>query len=360
MIEFRLGHQLAVVAFCLSFSVIANGASAQSDLLRVEMVEVKEESVLTDFQLSGTIEAKDSIELGFKQSGRVIEVLADEGDYVARGDALARLEAVQQDQALQVAQAAVTAAQAAADQARQASDRAKALLARGVGTRAARDNAVQAESEANGALESAQSNLDQAQRAVDDTVLRAPEQVVITDRYVAPGQIVGAAQPAFSMATLDGMEAVFAAADHPRLDSALGSHVKLTTLDIQRPPMSGTVSEISPLVDPASGTVTLRVAIDGVRSDMALLGAAVRAQVEIAADQGIAVPWTALMRQGEDAAVWIVNPDNSVSLTPVKIGSFVDGIVFLTEGVEPGQTVVGAGSQLLYPGRQVQRAEVLP
>lgn len=360
MIDFRLRGQLAVMALALPLAVFGSDALAQDDLLRVEMVEATDKPILIDFQLSGTIEAKDSIELGFKQSGRVIEVLVDEGDYVQAGQALARLESVQQDQALQVARASLAAARASAEQAMQASDRAKALLARGVGTRAARDSAVQAESEANGALESAESNLDQAQRAVEDTVLRAPQEVVITARDIAPGQIVGAAQPAFSMATLDGLEAVFEAADHPRLDDALGSEVRLVTLDIDRPPMSGKVTEISPLVDPATGTVTLRVAIDGARSDTALLGAAVRGYVNISVDQGISVPWTALMRQGDAAAVWIVGQDNSVSLTPVTINSFIDGMVLLSDGIQPGQIVVGAGSQLLYPGRQVQKAEVLP
>ncbi|VDS08466.1 Efflux pump periplasmic linker BepF [Paracoccus haematequi] len=335
-------------------------AVAQNALLRVEMVAAREQPVQIDLQLSGSLTATDSVQMSFRQPGRVTRVLVDEGDRVTKGQELARLDSVQQDQALHVAQAGLDAARAGLAQARLASERANALLARGVGTRAARDDALRALSEAQGSVERAESTLDQARRAVEDTVMRAPQDAVVTARDMAPGLVVGAAQAVLTLATLDGLEAVFNAPDHPALDSAMGTVVRLDTLDIDRPQMRGTVSEISPLVDPASGTVAMRVRIDDVAADTALLGAAVRGHVDIAVDRGIAVPWTALMRDGDRPAVWRVDDDSRVSLVPVTIAQFVDGLVYLSDGIAAGDMVVGAGSQLLYPGRQVQQAKVLP
>ncbi|WP_241232725.1 efflux RND transporter periplasmic adaptor subunit [Paracoccus haematequi] len=328
--------------------------------MRVEMVAAREQPVQIDLQLSGSLTATDSVQMSFRQPGRVTRVLVDEGDRVTKGQELARLDSVQQDQALHVAQAGLDAARAGLAQARLASERANALLARGVGTRAARDDALRALSEAQGSVERAESTLDQARRAVEDTVMRAPQDAVVTARDMAPGLVVGAAQAVLTLATLDGLEAVFNAPDHPALDSAMGTVVRLDTLDIDRPQMRGTVSEISPLVDPASGTVAMRVRIDDVAADTALLGAAVRGHVDIAVDRGIAVPWTALMRDGDRPAVWRVDDDSRVSLVPVTIAQFVDGLVYLSDGIAAGDMVVGAGSQLLYPGRQVQQAKVLP
>ncbi|WP_230312403.1 efflux RND transporter periplasmic adaptor subunit [Paracoccus lichenicola] len=328
--------------------------------MRVELVAARERAVRLDLQLSGSIAATDSVEMSFRQAGRVTGVLVDEGDRVRQGQELARLDSVQQDQALRVAEAGLAAARAGLAQARQAADRAEALLARGVGTRAARDEALQALSEAQGATERAESTLDQARRAVGDTILRAPTDAVVTARDMAPGQIVGAAQAVLTIATLEGLEAVFDAPDHPGLDSALGAPVRLETIDIDRPPMRGTVTEISPLVDPATGTVTLRVGIDDGDGDTALLGAAVRGHVDIAANAGIAVPWTALMRDGDRPAVWRLDGENRVSLVPVTIGHFANDVVYLSGGIRAGDVVVGAGSQLLYPGRQVRQAEALP
>lgn len=337
----------------------AFGAMAQPADLRVEYVTARQESLAVELQLSGTIEALDSVDLGFRQSGRIVEVLVEEGDRVEAGEALARLDSVQQDQALKVAQANLAAAEAAQAQALQASDRARAMLDRGVGTRAARDEAVQALSEAQGSVQRAKSATEQAGRAVEETVLRAPQASVVTNRAVAPGQIVGAAQPAFSLATLDGLEAVFQAPDHPLLREAMGREVLLTTIDIDRPAMTATVTEIAPLVDPQTGTVTLRARLAPVTGSISLLGAAVQGHLQIAVDAGVVLPWTALMRQGESAAVWVVDAEDRVRLAPVRINRFGKGTVYVADGIAAGETVVGAGSQLLYPGRRVQPAGVL-
>lgn len=363
--KYHIWWDIFMRVFGSAWFIVAVGLSvfpalAQDNLLRVELVEALERPVRLDLELSGSIAATDSVQLSFRQAGRVIRVSVDEGDRVSAGQELARLDSVQQEQALRVAKAGLAAASAGLSQARQASDRADALLARGVGTRAARDNALQALSEAQGQSERAESMLDQARRALGDTVLRAPEDAVITARDMAPGQIVGAAQAVLTIATLDGLEAVFNAPDHPGLETARGAAVRLDTIDIDRPRMQGTVTEISPLVDPATGTVTMRVGIDGAAEDTALLGAAVRGHVDIAANAGIAVPWTALMRMGDQPAVWRVDGDNRVSLTPVTIGQFANGVVYLSGGITAGDVVVGAGSQLLYPGRQVQAARVTP
>ncbi|RJL08985.1 efflux RND transporter periplasmic adaptor subunit [Paracoccus siganidrum] len=334
-------------------------AFAEHDAIAVEYVTAVEQDMVATIELTGSIEARDSVDLGFRQSGRVIEVLVEEGDHVARDQPLARLDSVQQEQGRKVAEASLAAARAALAQARQASDRAEAMLSRGVGTRAARDAAAQALSEAQGAVERAESALEQANRAVSDTVLVAPDDAVVTARNIAPGQIVGAAQPVLSLAELEGLEAVFQSADLPLLDKAMGTQVRLEAIDFDMPAMTGTVTEISPLVDPQLGTVAVRAEIDNGDGAIELLGAAVRGHMRISTSSGVLVPWTALTRHGDGAAVWLVEGEQT-RLVPVEISNFGDKGVFLSAGVEAGQVVVGAGSQLLYPGRGVHQATVLP
>ncbi|WP_411837829.1 efflux RND transporter periplasmic adaptor subunit [Paracoccus sp. ME4] len=335
-------------------AVLAGPFPAVAQDLLVTVVTARSEPLALDMQLSGQIEAVDTLELGFRQGGRVTEVLVAEGDRVAEGQPLARLNAVQQDQALNVANAGLAAARAAVEQARQAQERAEALLARGVGTRAAADQADQALSQAEGGLERAESAADQARRALDDTVLRAPSEAVVTAKQIAPGQVVAAAQPALSLAALPGLEAVFQAPDDALLRGVLGREVRLETLDIAGPEMTGRVTEVSPLIDPQTGTVTVRARIDDAPGQTALLGASVRGHLAMELDQGVAVPWTALMRTGDRPAVWTLDEEDRVALTPVTIGHFGDGVILLSDGLSEGQRVVGEGSQLLYPGRKVR------
>ena len=331
-------------------------SGAETGSLRVEFVTAEEKPLLLDLRLSGTLEAKDSVDLGFRQSGRITEVLVEEGDRVRQGEPLARLDSVQQEQGLNVAEASLASARAAVAQAQQARDRADALLERGVGTRAARDQAVQALSEAQGAAERAESSVDQAQRALEDAVLRSPADSIVTGRDMSPGQIVGAAQPVVSLATVGGFEAVFKSPDHPLLDSAMGAEVSLSTIDLDAPDMKGTVTEIAPLVDPETGTVEVRATIENGPEGVELLGAAVQGDMRVQSDGGIVVPWTALTRQGEEPAVWVIDDRGQVNLAPVEISYFADDTVYLSSGLEPGQIVAGAGSQMIYPGRIVEPA----
>ena len=349
---------IALLAWLGAFPVLAQDDPDQ--VIRVQIETVQTAQLNTDMQLSGEIKAIDALQLGFRQGGRVTEVLVDQGDRVVAGQALARLASVQQDQALNVAEAGLLSARAGQDQARQASERAAALLSRGVGTKAAADQAEQALSQADGILERATSAVDQARRAVEDAVLRAPQDAVITTKSVAPGQVVAAAQPVFGLAALTGLEAVFQVADDPILRDIIGTTIRLETLEFERPAMAGKVTEVSPLVDPETGTVTVRARLQDAQTGTSLLGASVRGHLDVALDHGTEVPWTALMRSGDQPAVWTVGEDDRVTLSPVTISHFGDHSVFISDGLQDGQRVVGAGSQLLYPGRQVMAADMVP
>ena len=133
----------------------AEAASITPQIIAVEFVPVREQPLIADIQLTGTISARDSINMSFPSGGRITEILVEAGDHVAKGQPLARTDGVQQQQALNRAEAGVAAAEAAERQARQAADRAAEMLRRGVGTRAAHDTAQQSLSAAEGQLESA-------------------------------------------------------------------------------------------------------------------------------------------------------------------------------------------------------------
>lgn len=336
-------------------SLLASPAMARA-VLPVEFVEVQETQLTFDVALTGTINAKDSVEIGFRFGGRIVEVLVRVGDRVTKGQPLAKTDPLQQEQALHVAQAAEISAAATWEQARQAQDRATAMLSRGVGTQAALDSANQALSSAAGGLTQARAALAQAQRALADTVLRAPDDGIVTERMAEPGQIVSAAQAVLKLASTSGREAVFRTPDTPLLRNAIGTPVTLSGIDLPGLQLTAHVSEISPIVEPGTGSVTVRAIIENAPANTSLLGAAIRGAIHYPAGTGISIPWTALTSAEGNPAVWLVGKDNRVSTVPVTIERFSNGEVILGSGISPGQIVIGAGSQLLYPGREVTDA----
>ncbi|MDO5613322.1 MAG: efflux RND transporter periplasmic adaptor subunit [Paracoccus sp. (in: a-proteobacteria)] len=343
----------AVVICLLSLTCHASAAVAEGRALGVEFVPITPTLQNSGFAMTGTIEAKDNMSLGFRLGGRVAEVMVSEGDQVSAGDPLARTDPLQQDQALQVATAALTSAQAAQEQTAAASSRADAMLARGVGTRAAADQARQALSQATGAVERASTAVEQARRAVEDTVLRAPADGVVTLRAAEAGQIVGAAQPVIGLSSLTSFEAVFQVPDAPHLNDSVGLPVTLDLIDVDLPQLTGQVAEISPLVNPVTGAVEMRVRIDGAPADADLLGTAVYGSMTYSDGAGISIPWTALARHGRGPAVWVVGDDGRVAMRPITIARFLNSAIIVAEGLSAGETVVGAGSQMMYPGRPV-------
>ena len=92
----------------------------------------------------------------------------------------------------------------------------------------------------------------------------------------------------------------------------------------------------------------------------ALLGAAVVGTAEVPAGEGIELPWTALTVSGTSPAVWRIGADDRVAIAPVEVERYETGVVVVRAGVTSGEVVVGEGSQLMYPGRQVRRGTPRP
>ncbi|MGD9862248.1 MAG: efflux RND transporter periplasmic adaptor subunit [Pseudodonghicola sp.] len=324
--------------------------------LTVQTVTARFAPLTLEFELSGTIEATENVPVSFRNGGRVISVAVQVGDHVTAGQVLSEIEPTQAEAAARAAEAQLAAAEASLNQAQLARDRAASLAERGAGTRADLDAATQAQLAAQSVRDQAEAQLAKARQAVADTVIHAPAPGIVTERSAEPGQIVGAAQTVLTLAR-DGLrEAVFHAPDVAELDSFLGKTLPLRTLDGPEQTFAATISEISPLADEASGTVTVKARLNEA-TDRPGLGTAVSGFFEMSDAVTISLPWSALATKADAPAVWVVDPDShAVQLTPVEILTYTSATIELSGGLPEGATVVAAGSHLLYPGRIVTPA----
>ena len=198
--------------------------------------------------LVGEITAPETLQAAFPVGGRLTDVRVQVGDRVSAGDELARIEQVQQAQALASAQAQVSAAQAEYTAAKFQADRQAELFARGATTRSDRDSAADRLAAAIATKSQSEAALDQAQQALEDTVLIAPADATVTDRFGEPGQVVGAAQPVLELAIGPGFEAKFDVPETVLTSSTQDpGTVRLSAIDRPSITVSGHVSEVSPL-----------------------------------------------------------------------------------------------------------------
>ncbi|TCP22441.1 efflux RND transporter periplasmic adaptor subunit [Rhodovulum adriaticum] len=325
--------------------------------LSVEIVTVERQTEPREFSLTGEIVARDAVDMAFSTGGRLAAVPVQAGDRIAAGTVLARLEAVQQEQALRAAQAALASAQADFRQAKEDFERQERLLERGATTRIARDNAEDALNIAQGSLAQAQAELDLARKAVADTVLTATDAATVVERLGEPGEVIGAAQPVIRLAVGDALDALFDVPEAMLVSNAPPSKVHLKLIDHPDRAFTGAVREISPLVDTARGTVAVTVSVLD-PPDVAGFGDAVVGTVRFPGDAQIVLPHSAITATETGPAVWVVDPDTmAVSLTPITVARFETGRIVLDNGLDPGTQVVARGAHLLFPGRIVQPAE---
>ncbi|SMX44895.1 efflux RND transporter periplasmic adaptor subunit [Actibacterium lipolyticum] len=342
-----------IAAVCL----LAFTAQAEEPLaVRIVTATPKVESL--SFSLTGEILAREEVTVSFPVGGRVVSVLVEEGDVVAKGAALAHMESVQQEQALRAAEAGLSTADADFRQASEAFERQVALLARGATTRISRDAAEDALSIAQGTLAQAQADLERAHKALADTTLLAPEDATVTSRDVELGQVVGAAQSVLTLALGSALDAVFNVPEALPTTGAVNGFVALSLIDRDSDLFSGVIRETSPLVDPATGTVLVTVGVSDAPANVSY-GDPVRGTVRMDDAPHITLPYTAMSATVDGPAVWVVDPETmQVSIRQVVIDRFETGRIVLNSGLEAGELIVTDGAQLMYPGRVVRSVEV--
>ena len=144
---------------------------------------------------TGRVEARRRVDLGFEQGGTVAELDVDEGERVAAGDVLARLDtrALAAERAAQVA--GRDALRAQAELAQLTADRQKSLLDQNHISRQRFDEARLEVARIEAEIRRAEATIASIDVALDKAVLRAPFDAVLGFRAVDPGARVAGGAP---------------------------------------------------------------------------------------------------------------------------------------------------------------------
>lgn len=345
------------MSFRLDMAVVASLAAASAvyaeQAYPVEIVTVKSAPATTTYRLTGAIQAVDSYNAGFRDGGRIVEVNVEVGDTVNKGDIIAKIDPTLAEANKRASQATLVAANASLVRAQQARDRAQNLLDRRSGTQADLDAAIQTFLSAQSSRDQAEANLKKAERTVEDTVLAAVRDAIVTERQAEPGQVVGEGQAVVTLANKTERQAIFYVPNAPDLDGFYGADVDLSPLN-GTPVTPAKVSEISPVMSD-NGSVEVKVDIDEKLAADFTIGQPVLGVTMSEHAPVISIPWTALSASDRGPAVWLVDPDKmTVQLQQITIQNYSRDTVEVASGLSEGQLVVGAGSNGLYPGRLVE------
>ncbi|HEY3451901.1 MAG TPA: efflux RND transporter periplasmic adaptor subunit [Myxococcales bacterium] len=339
-------------------------ADSGAVLVRVARAELRD---LADaVELTGTLEPPPgrAVKLGALISGRIAEITAAEGDRVAAGRVLVRLESTPLRDALAQADAALTQAQAQLANAAGHRERAEKLFAAGVAARQEVDDARSVEIAAGSAVRNAEAAQSTARNQLARSELRAPFAGTVAHLFAAVGEPVdGSGKPVIEVADTRFLElrAGAAPAQLVRLEPGQRAEVRVDGLGDRL--FDGEVAAVAPVVDSATGVGTVRIRLEN--KDGALKGGALakaRVVLELR-PQVVAVPRAALVPReqggaeagGAGAGFAVERVEGEVARRQdVEVGVVDRGFVELRSGVAAGEVVVVQGAYALPDGTRVR------
>jgi RND family efflux transporter MFP subunit len=375
-----------VLAACGGAEGQENG-EGEAVIPAVEAVQARFGALPLRERLTGTVRATGQVDIYPETSGLVTQVLAENGEAVAAGEPLVRINAQTSQAQLGQARASQAAAEARAAQARANLEGLEAQFER---TQAlARDSLVsQEEVETQRAqLEALRATLQQAeaevaqsgaqiserQESLSQTVVRAPVSGRVGQRDVEVGMRVDGQTRLFTVGNLDRVRVEVPVTQEMLSRFAEGQTVELTIENVPDTVIVAEVSRISPFL--AEGSFSAEAEID-VSNEGGLLrpGMFVTADVFYGeSEQATLLPRSALYENPATGTMGVyVAPSLTSETLPAEIGE--DGRAPLTrptptrfqpvevraegsqlagvDGVEPGAWVVVVGQHLLSDGAE--------
>jgi HlyD family secretion protein len=349
----------------------------------VTVVKARERDFVDRLFVSGTLVPRDEAMVGAEIDGlRIVELLAEDGDRVAKGQVLARLDrpqldalAAQNDAALVRAEAAIGQARSQIDQFDAIRVQAAADLARarklevGIITQATLDQRIAAARSAEAQLAAAKSALTvaEAERASREAERRelmvriarvdvkAPVAGIISRRTARLGAVaMGAGDPLFRIIT-DG--AIELEAEVPedwlaRLTPGIAATIELPGVDRR---VDGKVRLILSEVEKASRLGKVRIELPP--EAPARIGSFATGSIEIARRLSVGVPTSAVIRTNSGDSVQVVK-NGHIELRAVIAGVTNRGFAEAREGLADGELVIARAAAFLRPGDEVRFTEV--
>lgn len=331
---------------------------------------------------SGYVTARRQATVSSEQTGKVVEVLIEEGMQVTAGQVVARLDDTRHRAQLALAEAQLGAAKAALleteAQLRSAKlerDRLRELAARKLTSTASVDTAEAAYDALAARLETGRENVSVSERNValaeeslSDMTIRAPFAGVVVSKNAQPGEMIspvsaGGGFTRTGICTIVDMDSLEIEVDVneayiQRVQA--GQRVSATLDAYPEWQIPAEVIAIVPTADRQKATVRVRIGflerdarvLRDMGAKVAFLGSdlPVDAGSEV---RGVMISSAALQQDAEGRYVWRVRND-TVERRSVELGGAADrDRVLITSGLVAGDTIVMSAAETLNPGQKI-------
>jgi RND family efflux transporter MFP subunit len=302
--------------------VLASTAAISAEPLPV--IVVKPHAVDLAFPAESLVEAVQQATVGAQVAGRVLEVKADAGQSVKKGDVLMRIDARE-------AAEAARAAEAQYANARVSYDRTKSLVAQKFMSSAALDKAK-------ADLDSAAANRSAAGASQSHATIVAPMTGIIARRHAEMGDMATPGKPLFTIYQPGSLRVTASVPQYRLKDMRAVANARVEFPELGKW-VDAVKVQVLPTADAATHVSQVRITLPDVPE--ATPGMFARVHFVTGQSEKLTVPAAAVLRRGEVAAVYVQLPDGRLSLRQLRLGDQVgQGEIEVLAGLVAGDKVV--------------------
>ncbi|HWM84548.1 MAG TPA: efflux RND transporter periplasmic adaptor subunit [Kofleriaceae bacterium] len=359
----RLGIAAALALLCASGcggeseAPAAQNAPAAVQVAAEDAVRAERKAIRTGARISGSLDARKRADMRAEAGGRVLEVQAELGQTVKKGQLLARIEASAQGDAVRSAQAAMRSARENLTVARRQVERTDALVKGGAlaerDLESARSAAVAAEAQ----LGQAQAQLASARTQLGNATVRSPMEGVVSQAPVHTGDVVAPGAQLFTIIDPTSMRLEASVPSDDLRSVSVGTPVWFVVHGYPGQKFQGVIERVAPAADPATRQIPILVSIPN-ESGKLVAGLFADGRLGGASREALVVPAAAIDSSGEMPTATRVTR-GIVERVSVQLGvkDSANELVEVVSGLSQGDVVLVRGARGLPPGTRVEVAD---
>jgi RND family efflux transporter MFP subunit len=282
----------------------SQGPAAPAVLIAPEDVfTVKSGSLSAGPLITGTIQPERRADLRAEVSSVVMNVLKENGQPVARGDLLVRLDDTAIRDGLVSAQEAERAAQQAYDQAERQHQRMKTLRDQGMASAQQLEDAEVRRNTTQSDLSAAKTRVVSARQMLQRTEVRAPFDGIVAERKVSAGDTAQVGKELLKVIDPHSLRFEGLVSSDAIQSLKVGQSVSFRVNGYGKQDFAGRVKFVSPTANPTTRQVEVIVEIAG-DAPARLAGLYAEGRVEASTTSALMIPDSAIVREGERAFAW--------------------------------------------------------
>jgi RND family efflux transporter MFP subunit len=296
------------------------------------------ETINTYRQLNGEIEAINKATVSSQTTGRVEKLYYDVDDFVAKGSIIVEFTNTEQKALLRQVKANAQAAKIAFKQAVTDYNRTKEIYAKKLVAKSKLDQALSTQNALMAKSVAADAAVTQAEKLLEYTVIRAPYDGIVTNRYIEQGETVNPGTAIMEGLSLNKLRVVTHIPE--KIINKVKANPQAKIL------LEGRVIEVSditifPYADRLTRTFKTRIDLEADETQL-FPGMTIKVAFKVGETQAILVPKSAIITRSELTMVYVKSNKGNKGkiLRHVKLGSSDNVKIEIISGLNAGEEVL--------------------